>query len=82
MIENASRYRIDIRTDDSAFYYWMIRDPKREIRHKTCSFEDRQECVDTLIHVIIKKNWWNIPIYDENGDHLITPEGEGDLDKL
>ena len=82
MLENASDYRIDIRTDDNAFYYWMLRDREREIRHKTCSFEDRQECLDILVHVIIKENWWRVPIYDENGTFLGSPEGESDLDKL
>ncbi len=68
MLENASQYRIDIQTDDNAWYFWILRNPQRQVWHKTDSFEDKQECLDNLTHVIIRRNFYNIPIFDENGE--------------
>ena len=65
MLENASQHRIDIRMDEDAFYYWKLLNSKRETVVKSGSFEDKQECLDNLTHNIIKHNFWDIPIYDE-----------------
>lgn len=79
MLENAERYRFDIQTDDDASYFWKLRDPQGHQWHKSGSFEDKQVCLDSLASVIRRRNFWNIPIYDE-GTLLGSPQGESDLD--
>ncbi len=82
MLENAEKYRIDIRENDDAYYFWKLRDPKRNQSRQSEPVEDKQECLDNLEHMIIRENWWGVPIYDENRRFLGTPEQQSDLSRI
>lgn len=70
VLENAPAYRIDIRMNEDAFYFWQIRNRDYEVTVKSPPYESRQECLDRLVHYIIKENYFGIPIFDENGQPL------------
>ena len=82
MLENADKYRIDVRLDEDAFYFWKFRDPQLDQWHKSGSFEDKQECLENIAAFLMRTFYWRVPIYDENGTLLGKPQDENDISFL